>query len=294
MWHRHRVVVPRPTGDSLHAMSNEVCRLPAIRYRARSAPHHGGFRRCLWQGAELKGPLLSPAGLPRSLRGGAVRGSFGAVDLAPVLDGALLDKPGITPADLVMQAPRIPMNAALYPIEGVLSKSRIGPGGAASRPNVPSSRPEPAQCSIEPTRFNRELHSCAAATPCAASTSANPRHQPPAIQPLWPLLAPVTVARIRSTIWLASSSVISMNSFRRSPRSAEISAGLHSQMRFRAECFVGPAAILGVGAPEYARRPVTAAQVIHNGVVGDLIWHLRLSPGSRECCRHRAEPAPRQ
>ena len=50
------------------------------------------------------------------------------------------------------------------------------------------------------------------------------------------------------------------------------------------------AAGLEVGAPEHARRPLPAAQVIHDCVVGDLIWHLRLFPGSRECRRRRAEP----
>ncbi len=60
------------------------------------------------------------------------------------------------------------------------------------------------------------------------------------------------------------------------------------------KCFIALAARLEVGAPEHPRRALTAAQVVHNGVVGDLIWHLRLSPGSRECCRHRAEPAPQR
>src|ERR1035437_7622976 len=60
------------------------------------------------------------------------------------------------------------------------------------------------------------------------------------------------------------------------------------------KCFIEPAAVLDVGAPEHPRRPVTAAQFIHGRVVGDLIWHMGLSPGSRECRRRLAEPAPRR
>jgi dihydrofolate reductase len=48
-----------------------------------------------------------------------------------------------------------------------------------------------------------------------------------------PLLVPVTSARIRATIWFASSSVTSMNWYCRSPRSADISSGLNSQVRSR-------------------------------------------------------------
>ena len=43
---------------------------------------------------------------------------------------------------------------------------------------------------------------------------------------------PVTLARIRSVIWFASSSVISMKSFSRSPRSAETRDVLYSHRRF--------------------------------------------------------------
>src|SRR5580698_2579560 len=60
------------------------------------------------------------------------------------------------------------------------------------------------------------------------------------------------------------------------------------------KCLIGPAAVLSVGTPENARRPLTAAQVVHDGVVRDLIWHLFLSSESRKCFRRRPEAAPQR
>ena len=94
--------------------------------------------------------------------------------------------------------------------------------------------------------------------------------------------------------WSASSSVISMKSFCRSPRSAETSDGLLSQTRFlvNASSRLPPASV--VSTPEHSCWLLTAAQVVHYGVVRDFIWHLRLSTGSQEYRWRRAGLVRRQ
>src|ERR1700728_4111301 len=55
------------------------------------------------------------------------------------------------------------------------------------------------------------------------------------------------------------------------------------------KCLIALAASLEVGTSEYSRRHLPAAQVVHDGVVRDLVWHLCLSTGSRECWWRRSE-----
>jgi len=55
------------------------------------------------------------------------------------------------------------------------------------------------------------------------------------------------------------------------------------------ECFIAAAAGREIDTPEHAGGPLTAAQVVNDRVVGDLIWHLGVSLGNRECRQRLVE-----
>ena len=82
--------------------------------------------------------------------------------------------------------------------------------------------------------------------------------------------------------------VLQVAAFGRDHRWAEFPA------KVPGKCFVELTAVFCVGTPEYARGLLPTTQVVYDGIVRNLIWHLHLSWETRQYRQRQAASVPRR